>query len=75
MVVACGARESFGSAERCHALRRDFDKAFADAVTAGAEKRNEDQARHVTVSQDKFLTMQAEGCCREAGLCPELNVR
>lgn len=73
--AGCGQQPIFGSPARCHALRRDFDTAFADAVTAGADKRTEAQARYVNLAQDKFLTMQAEGCCKEKGLCPELNVR
>lgn len=73
--TGCDSRPIFGSAERCHALRRDFDSAFADAVTAGADKRTEAQARYVKAAEDKFLTMQAEGCCKEKDLCPALNVR
>jgi hypothetical protein len=74
-VAGCGERPIFGSTERCHALRRDFDSAFADAVTAGADKRTEAQSRYVKAAEDKFLTMQAEGCCKEKDLCPALNVR
>ena len=59
----------------CPELRSTFDKAFSEAVQAGAAKRWEEQKTHIREGEKAVLAMEEQGCCREAGACPALNVR
>jgi hypothetical protein len=76
MLALAGCGQNSGVPKQsCPELRKAFDRAFAQAVEAGAARNFEEQTRQMNDGQKAFLAMEDEGCCKEKGACPALNVR